>query len=65
MATASKGIRNSEIERLRQQGQTYAAIAKRYGLSTERVRQIIARAERNRRKIAVRLAAPASEDGRR
>ena len=36
----------SEIRRLRTEGATFVSIGKQYGISTERIRQIIAKAER-------------------
>ena len=54
----NKGLRNIEIEKERESGDTYAVIARRHGISKSRVQQILARQERNRRVIQDRLSAP-------
>lgn len=58
MDVENKGVRNFEIEQARARGETYVTIARRYGLSPSRVRDIIANRARTRQKLEQRIKAP-------
>jgi DNA-directed RNA polymerase sigma subunit (sigma70/sigma32) len=50
----AKTARNAEVLRLRQQGQTLAAIGRQMGVTTQRIHQIVHRAPRSRIEDGVR-----------
>lgn len=50
--------RNALIEQKRREGATMKALATEFNISPSRVQQILARGERNRRRVAHRLEAP-------
>jgi Mor family transcriptional regulator len=54
----NKGVRNIEIEAARGRGETFAEIAKRYGITPGRVRQIVINRARVKRRIQERIDAP-------
>lgn len=54
----NKGVKNIEIEAARQRGETFIVIAKRYGITPVRVRQIVLNRERIKQKIQARIEAP-------
>lgn len=54
----SKAARNALIEQRRSEGVTLANLASEFGVSSSRIRDILAKRERNRKIIAWRLEAP-------
>ena len=56
--TASKASRNALIEQKRREGATLAALAAEFSVSPTTISQVLAKIERNRRVIKLRLEAP-------
>ena len=54
----NKGVRNIEIGAAHQRGETFTAIAKHYGITPGRVRQIVINRARVQRRIQERTDAP-------
>ena len=54
----SKAARNAQIEKKHREGATMSSIASEFGISPTRVRDVLAKLERNRRTISRRLEAP-------
>jgi len=54
----SKAARNALIDKKHRDGATMSSLASEFGISPTRVRDILAKMERNRRTIAQRLEAP-------
>jgi DNA-binding MarR family transcriptional regulator len=56
--TASKASRNALIEQKRREGATLAALAAEFSVSPTTISQVLAKIERNRRVVKLRLEAP-------